>query len=117
MRGPTSVRRAQCIASSTLRTRSKSGAIRSVARTRRARAPGHPPERRVELGYHQTAWPATWTYFYLYVILDIFSRYVVGWMIAPRESAVLAERLIADTCAKHGIHPGQLTLHADRGTR
>ena len=41
---------------------------------------------------------------------------VVGWMIAPRESAVLAERLIADTCAKHGIHPGQLTLHADRGT-
>ena len=60
--------------------------------------------------------PATWTYFYLYVILDIFSRYVVGWMIAPRESAVLAERLIADTCAKHGIHPGQLTLHADRGT-
>ena len=60
--------------------------------------------------------PATWTYFYLYVILDIFSRDVVGWMIAPRESAVLAERLIADTCAKHGMHPGQLTLHADRGT-
>ena len=60
--------------------------------------------------------PATWTYFYLYVILDIFSRYVVGWMIAPRESAVLAERLIADTCAKHAMHPGQLTLHADRGT-
>ncbi len=59
--------------------------------------------------------PAKWTYFYLYVILDIFSRYVVGWMIAPHESAALAERLIALTCAKQGIVPGQLTLHADRG--
>src|SRR5437867_13035888 len=59
--------------------------------------------------------PAKWTYFYLYVILDIFSRYVVGWMLAPHESAALAERLIAETCAKHGIVPGQLTLHADRG--
>ena len=59
--------------------------------------------------------PAKWTYFYLYVILDIFSRYVVGWMLAPRESAALAERLIAETCAKHAIQPGQLTLHADRG--
>ncbi len=59
--------------------------------------------------------PAKWTYFYLYVILDIFSRYVVGWMIAPHESAALAERLIAETCAKQGIEPGQLTLHADRG--
>ena len=51
-------------------------------------------------------------YFYLYVILDIFSRYVVGWMIAPRESAVLAERLSRHL--RHGIHPGQLTLHAPR---
>jgi putative transposase len=59
--------------------------------------------------------PAKWTYFYLYVILDIFSRYVVGWMLAPHESAALAERLIAETCAKHAIEPGQLTLHADRG--
>ena len=59
--------------------------------------------------------PAKWTYFYLYVILDIFSRYVVGWMLAPHESAALAERLIAETCAKHRIQPGQLTLHADRG--
>jgi putative transposase len=59
--------------------------------------------------------PAKWTYFYLYVILDIFSRYVVGWMIAPQESAALAERLIAETCAKQGIAAGQLTLHADRG--
>lgn len=60
--------------------------------------------------------PAKWTYFYLYVILDVFSRYVVGWMVAPRESAVLAERLIEATCAKQGITPGQLTLHADRGS-
>ena len=60
--------------------------------------------------------PAKWTYFYLYVILDIFSRYVVGWMLAPRESAALAERLIADTCAKQAIQPGHLTVHADRGT-
>jgi putative transposase len=60
--------------------------------------------------------PVKWTYFYLYVILDVFSRYVVGWMIAPRESAVLAERLIGATCAKQGIARGQLTLHADRGS-
>ena len=59
--------------------------------------------------------PAKWTYFYLYVILDIFSRYVVGWMLAPRENAALAERLIAETCAKQDIQPGQLTIHADRG--
>jgi len=59
--------------------------------------------------------PAKWTYFYLYVILDLFSRYVVGWMVAPRESAVLAERLINETCEKQGIQQGQLTLHADRG--
>lgn len=60
--------------------------------------------------------PAKWTYFYLYVILDIFSRYVVGWMVAHRESAALAERLLAATYAKQGIRPGQLTVHADRGT-
>jgi len=60
--------------------------------------------------------PAKWTYFYLYVILDVFSRYVVGWMVADGESAELAKRLIADTCAKQGIEPGQLTIHADRGS-
>jgi putative transposase len=59
--------------------------------------------------------PAKSAMFHLYVILDIFSRCVVGWMIAGRESAELAEALIADTCDKHGIEPGQLTLHADRG--
>jgi putative transposase len=60
--------------------------------------------------------PAKWTYYYLYVIMDVYSRYVVGWMVAERESATLAERLIAETCAKQGILPGQLTIHADRGS-
>jgi putative transposase len=60
--------------------------------------------------------PAKWTYFYLYVLLDIFSRYVVGWMVAHRESSALACRLIDDTCTKQAIARGQLTLHADRGT-
>ena len=60
--------------------------------------------------------PVKWTYFYLYVILDIFSRYVVGWMVASRESATLAEKLIQQTCHKQAIVPGQLTVHADRGS-
>ena len=60
--------------------------------------------------------PVKWSCYHLYVILDIFSRYVVGWMIALREAAHLAEQLIADTVAKHHIAPGTLTLHADRGT-
>ena len=60
--------------------------------------------------------PAKWTYYYLYVILDIFSRYVVGWMVASRESAPLAEVLIRQTCAKQGIDRAQLTIHADRGS-
>ena len=60
--------------------------------------------------------PAKWTYFYLYVILDVFSRYVVGWMIATEESAALAKKLIGETCARQGIEPSQLTLHADRGS-
>jgi putative transposase len=60
--------------------------------------------------------PAKWTYYHLYVILDVFSRYAVGWMVAARESAVLAEKLISATCAKQGISRGQLTIHADRGS-
>jgi putative transposase len=59
--------------------------------------------------------PVKWTYFYLYVILDIFSRYVVGWLVAHRESAALAGRLIAETCEKENIAREQLILHADRG--
>jgi putative transposase len=60
--------------------------------------------------------PEKWTYFYLYVLLDIFSRYVVGWMVATRESAELAKRLIREACQREGIKPNQLTIHADRGT-
>jgi putative transposase len=60
--------------------------------------------------------PAKWTYYYLYVILDIHSRYVTGWMLAAGESAALAEKLIAATCAKQHISRGQLTIHADRGS-
>ncbi len=60
--------------------------------------------------------PAKWTYWYLYVILDIFSRYVVGWMVAYRESAILAQRLIEQTIQRQAIEPGRLTLHADRGS-
>ena len=60
--------------------------------------------------------PVTWSWYHLYVILDVFSRYVVGWMVAPRESAALAERLIAASCKRHHTPPGQLTIHADRGS-
>jgi putative transposase len=60
--------------------------------------------------------PAKWTWFYLYVILDIYSRYVPGWMLARAERALLAEQLLADTIAKQHVDRGQLTIHADRGT-
>jgi putative transposase len=59
--------------------------------------------------------PAKWSYFYLYVVLDVFSRYVVGWLVADAESSLLAERLITDAYDRHGIKPGQLGVHADRG--
>jgi putative transposase len=59
--------------------------------------------------------PTKWTYYYLYVLLDVFSRYVVGWLLAQRESAALAEKLIAESCERQRIQPGQLTVHADRG--
>jgi putative transposase len=60
--------------------------------------------------------PTKWTYFYLYVVLDIFSRYVVGWLLAERESSRLAEELIGESCVKQNIQSHQLTLHADRGS-
>jgi putative transposase len=59
--------------------------------------------------------PQKWTYYYLYVILDIFSRYVPGWMIAETENASLAKQFIAETCEKQGIIEEQLIIHADRG--
>jgi len=59
--------------------------------------------------------PEKLTYYYLYVMIDVYSRYVVGWMVAERESAALAEELIAAACTKQQIQPSQLTIHADRG--
>jgi putative transposase len=86
----------------------------------------HPPYQRPELlataANQLWSWditkllgPAKWTYFYLYVILDVFSRYVVGWMIAHREGAELAKQFIEETIGKHQVPAGQLTIHADRG--
>jgi putative transposase len=60
--------------------------------------------------------PKKWTYYYLYKIMDVYTRYVVGWMVAYRESAELAEDLIAESCFKQRIKRDQLTLHADRGS-
>lgn len=88
----------------------------------------HPPYARPELmatGPNQVwSWDISrlqttvkWTYFYLYVVLDIFSRYVVGWMIARQENAALAKELIKESHGKHDVHPGHLILHADRGTQ
>jgi len=59
--------------------------------------------------------PAKWTYFYLYVVLDVYSRYAVGWLLASCESAELAKRLLRESCAKQNVDPGQLTIHSDRG--
>ena len=87
----------------------------------------HPPYERPELLAERPnqvwSWdvtkllgPAKWTYFYAYVILDVFSRYVVGWTVQHRETASLAERLIAETLAKQQIPRDRLTIHADRGS-
>ena len=59
--------------------------------------------------------PVKGTCFYLYVLLDVFSRYVVGWLVALQESAMLAQRLIEETCARQGVERDALTIHADRG--
>lgn len=59
--------------------------------------------------------PAKWTYFYLYVIMDVFSRYVVGWTVQHSEAASVAQELITQAITQQGIEPGQLTIHADRG--
>jgi putative transposase len=70
----------------------------------------------VVLGHHQAARPAKWTWFYLYAVIDVYSRYVPGWLLARAERAHLAERLLADTIAKQHVDRGQLTIHADRGS-
>jgi putative transposase len=60
--------------------------------------------------------PVKWTFYYLYVLLDIYSRYVVGWLLATEESTALAKVLISESCEKEGIRSGTLTIHADRGS-
>jgi putative transposase len=89
-----------------------------------ARHPVHPkPELVAEQPNQVWSWditklpgPSKGSWFYLYTIIDIYSRYVPGWLVAPREHAALAHRFIAETAAKHGIGPDTLTLHADRGS-
>jgi len=60
--------------------------------------------------------PRKWTYYYLYVLLDLYSRYAIGWMVADRENATLASNLIEETCRKYEVNPKTLTLHSDRGS-
>jgi putative transposase len=93
-------------------------------RRRQARHPAAKKPELVAIGPNEVwSWditkllgPVKWTYFYLYVIIDIFSRYVVGWMLARSERAWLAERLLAETIAKQHVDRGVLTIHADRGS-
>jgi putative transposase len=92
-------------------------------RDQRVHPPRKPPELLATKPNELWSWditkllgPTKWSYFHLYVIMDVFSRYVVGWMVAPRESAALAEKLISETCERQKITPDQLTLHADRGS-
>ena len=96
------------------------------ATTDRRRTRRHPKYAKPELVAHAPNQVWTWDitylktrvrghFYYLYVVLDIFSRYVVGWLIADRECQELAKQLLSDTIQKHGVVPGELTLHADRG--
>jgi putative transposase len=93
-------------------------------RRRQATHPAHKKPELIAEGPNQCwSWditklhgPEKWTYYYLYVILDIFSRYVVGWMLARAERAELSKRLIAESIEKQGVPKGQLTIHSDRGS-
>ncbi len=57
-----------------------------------------------------------WTYYYFYAIIDIYSRYIVGWMVADRESSELARLLLEKTIRQQGADPSKLTVHSDRGS-
>jgi hypothetical protein len=101
-------------------TRCENGATSYVTRSTRSRScwPRHPTRsgtQRVPRDITRLKGPVKWSYYYLYVVLDIFSRYVVGWLIAQWESEALACQIIAETCHKQQIGREQLTLHADRG--
>ncbi len=96
----------------------------SRERRRQARHPAHvKPELVATVPNQVWSWditklrgPAKWTSYYLYVVLDVFSRKAVGWLLAPRESAALAERLLGETISRERVDRDQLTIHADRGT-
>lgn len=110
-----------CSARTMYRILAEEGELLDRRRQRR-----HPEYRRPELmataPNQAWSWDVTWlrgptpgVYFYLYVILDIFSRFVVGWTLARREDTDIAMRLVRETCNKQNIKPDQLTIHADRG--
>ena len=86
----------------------------SLYRRRRPTPPATAPNQVWSWDITKLKGPVPYLYYSLYVILDLFSRYVVGWMVAVKESAHLAQRLIEQTCAKQRIQPQQLTIHADR---
>ena len=100
------------------------GAGQTRERRRQATHPAHvKPELLASAANQVWSWditklhgPAKWTYYYLYVVLDVFSRKTVGWLLADRESAELAERLLAETITREGVSRDQLTIHADRGS-
>ena len=104
--GSTSAPNARCIASWPRTGRCESGAISSAI-----------PSIRPLWSWDITKLigPAKWTYFYLYVMLDVFSRYVVGWMVSHGENATLAKQFIRETCERHDIGREPFTIHADRG--
>ena len=79
------------------------------SRVQEARVDGHGAEPGVVLDITRLLGPKKWSYYYLYVIMDIYSRYVVGWMVADRENSALAGRLIQQSCLKHGVQPRVLT--------
>jgi len=113
--------RYQCSVRTMYRILEQSTGVRE--RRNQLRHPSHPkPQLRAAAPNQVWSWditkllgPTKWSYYYLYVILDIYSRYVVGWLLAHRESAELARRLILETCKKEHVELGQLGLHADRG--
>src|SRR5260370_34508329 len=116
MRASTTARSAPCIASSPKTTKSASAEISSAIRsTGSPNCWAERPNQVWSWDITKLMGPTKWSYFYLYVILDIFSRRVVGWCVADAESAVLFRPLLDDAIAKHHVPPGQLTLHADRG--
>ena len=117
MKASTAARSAPCTASWSRKAKFTNVATSSPIRLTRSRSCWPPrPNQLWSWDITKLLGPAKWTYFYLYVILDVFSRYVVGWMIADREGKELAKQFIAETCDKQDIRSGQLKIHADRGS-